>query len=104
MLNLFTGGKADHPMANPKEARRILDELPAQELKALEELSHWHESVSTAAGFKPAERLQLIGALDEAAQPRLRKLARLPRRNAPVALPGKPALDAGARVLARPQL
>jgi hypothetical protein len=76
MLNLFTGGKADHPMANPKEARRILDALPAQELKALDELSHWHESVSTAAGFKPAERLQLTGALDEAAQPRLRKLSR----------------------------
>jgi len=75
MLNLF-GGKADHPMANPKEARRVLDTLPAQELKALDELSHWHESVSTAAGFKPGDRLQLTGALDDAAQPRLRKLAR----------------------------
>jgi hypothetical protein len=76
MLSLFTGGKADHPMANPKEARRILEALPAQELKALDELAHWHESVSTAAGFKLADRLQLTGALDEAAQPRLRKLAR----------------------------
>jgi len=75
MLNLF-GGKADHPMANPKEARRILDTLPAQELKALDELAHWHESVSTAAGFKPGDRLQLAGALDDAAQSRLRKLAR----------------------------
>ena len=75
MLNLF-GGKADHPMANPKEARRILDALPAQEAKAVDELAHWHESVSTAAGFKPAERLQLTGALDDAAQPRLRKLSR----------------------------
>jgi hypothetical protein len=43
MMSLFGGGKADHPMANPKEARRILDALPAQELKALEELSQWHE-------------------------------------------------------------
>jgi hypothetical protein len=76
MLNLFGGGKADHPMANPKEARRILDTLPAQELKALEELAHWHESVSTSAGFKPGDRLQLTGALDDAAQPRLRKLTR----------------------------
>lgn len=73
MINLF-GGKADHPMANPKEARRILDALPAQEAKALEELANWHESVSTAAGFKPADRLQLTGSLDDAAQPRLRKL------------------------------
>jgi hypothetical protein len=75
MLKLF-GGKADHPLADPKEARRILDALPAQEAKALGELAHWHESVSTAEGFKPGERLQLSGALDEAAQPRLRKLAR----------------------------
>ena len=75
MISLF-GGKADHPMANAKEARRILDALPAQELKALDELAHWHDSASTAAGFKPGERLQLTGMLDEAAQPRLRKLAR----------------------------
>src|SRR5262245_44361488 len=75
MLNLF-GGKADHPMANPKEARRILDTLPAQELKALDELAHWHESASTATGFKPGDRLQLTSALDDAAQPRLRKLIR----------------------------
>lgn len=75
MIGLF-GGKSHHPMADPKEARRILDALPAQEQKALEELAHWHESVSTAPGFKPGDRLQLAGAIDEAAQPRLRKLAR----------------------------
>jgi len=75
MLNLF-GGKADHPMADPKEARRILEQLPPQELKALDELAHWHESVSLAEGFKPAERLQLLTAIDDAAQPRVRKVAR----------------------------
>ena len=36
MLKLFGGGGPDHPMADPKEARRILEALPAQELKALE--------------------------------------------------------------------
>jgi hypothetical protein len=75
MLKLFSG-KADHPMADPKEARRILEQLPAQELKALDELAHWHESVSLAAGFKAAERLQLLTAIDDAAQPRVRKVAR----------------------------
>src|SRR5260370_10315751 len=75
MLKLFSG-KADHPMADPKEARRILEQLPAQELKALGELAHWHESVSLAAGFKPAERLQLLTAVDDAAPPRLPKRAR----------------------------
>ncbi len=76
MLKLFGGGGPDHPMADPKEARRILDALPAQELKALEELAQWHESVSSAQGFKPADRMQLLAQVDDAAQPRVRKLAR----------------------------
>ena len=75
MLKLFGAG-ADHPMRNPKEARRILDALPADELKALEELAHWHESVSAAEGFNLPERAGLLLAIDEAAQPRVRKLTR----------------------------
>src|SRR5207302_787523 len=50
--------------------------LPAEDLKALEELAHWLESVSVAEGFKPAERAALVCAVDEAAAPRLRKVAR----------------------------
>ena len=75
MLKLFGGG-ADHPMANPKEARRILDALPAEDLKALEELAHWLESVSVVDGLKLPERAGLLYAIDDAAQPRLRKVAR----------------------------
>jgi len=76
-MRLFGGGKPDHPMADAKEARRLLDELPAQDpLKALEELAHWHESVSTAEGFRPDARIQALFAIDEAAQPRLRKITR----------------------------
>jgi len=63
-------------MADRKHARRILEELPAQNLKALEELAHWHESASAAEGFKAEERAQVLAMIDEAAQPRLRKLAR----------------------------
>ncbi len=37
---------------------------------------HWHESVSLAEGFKPVERLQLLTGIDDAAQPRVRKVAR----------------------------
>ena len=75
-MKLFGAGRPDHPMADPKAARRILEELPAQDLKALEELAHWHESASTAEGFKAEERAQRLGMIDEAAQARLRKLAR----------------------------
>lgn len=77
MLKLFGGGKADHPLADPKEAKRILDALPADDaFKALEELSHWLDSVSTVEGFKPLERIQTLLQVDDAAQPRLRRLAR----------------------------
>jgi hypothetical protein len=76
MLKLFGGGGPDHPLANPKEAKRLLEALPAQELKALEELAGWMESVGTAAGFRPAERAALLAQIDDAAAPRVRKLAR----------------------------
>jgi hypothetical protein len=76
MLKIFGGRAPDHPMADARDARRILEELPAQEAKALEELAHWHESVAAAEGFKPAQRFQLAVLIDEAAQPRVRKLAR----------------------------
>ena len=63
-------------MRNPKEAKRILEALPADDVKALEELSHWLESVSTVEGFKPPERAALLISVDDAAQPRQRKLSR----------------------------
>ena len=76
MLKIFGAGRPDHPMADPRAARRLLDELPAQDQKAVEELAHWHESVAAAEGFKPEQRFQLLALIDDAAQPRLKKLAR----------------------------
>jgi len=76
-MKLFGGGKPDHPMTDAKEARRILGELPAQDaVRALEELAHWHESLSLAEGFRPEERIELLLLVDDAAQPRVRKLTR----------------------------
>ena len=75
-MKLFGAGKPDHPMADRKEAARLLGELPAQDLKALEELAHWYDSLSTAEGFKPEERAQRLAMVDEAAQPRVRKLSK----------------------------
>jgi hypothetical protein len=75
-MKLFGAGKPDHPMADRKEAARLLGELPAQDLKAVEELAHWYESLGAAQGFKAEERAQRLAMVDEAAQPRLRKLSR----------------------------
>ncbi len=77
MLQLFRGGKPDHPMADLKEAKRILEEVPANDaFKALEELTGWLESVNAVPGFKPEYRAQLLLMLDEAAQVHARKLSR----------------------------
>jgi hypothetical protein len=75
MLKMFGGGGSDHPLADPKEAKRLLDALPVQDAKALEELAGWHEAVS-AAELKADVRIQRLLAIDDAAQARVRKLAR----------------------------
>ena len=76
-MKLFGDGKPDHPLADPKEAKRILDALPANDpAKAVDELMHWLESVSAAEGFKLEARVQLLFSLDDAAQLRLRKLSK----------------------------
>jgi hypothetical protein len=76
MIGIFGGGKPDHPLADPKEAKRLLDALPANDLvKALDELMHWVESVAATEGFRPEARVQLLFALDDAAQSRVRKLS-----------------------------
>ncbi len=77
MISLFGSKKPDHPMAELKEARKILEELPADDaFKCADELTHWLESVVAAEGFKAEYRAQLVQLLDETAQTHLRKLAR----------------------------
>jgi hypothetical protein len=76
MLNLF-GGKSDHPMADAKAARKVIEQIPAGDaIKALEDLGHWLESVCMPEGFRPDYRAQLVQMIDEAAQIHLRKLQR----------------------------
>ncbi|HEY6239417.1 MAG TPA: hypothetical protein VIW78_01115 [Burkholderiales bacterium] len=76
-MKLFGGDKSDHPLADAKEARKILDAIPAGDpFKALEDLNHWLESVRTWENFKPEHRAQTVQMVDEAAQAHLRKLQR----------------------------
>ena len=75
-MKLFGSSKPDHPLADPKEAKRLLDALPADDVKALDEIMHWIESVAAIEGFKPDARIQLLFTLDDAAQARVRKLSK----------------------------
>jgi hypothetical protein len=77
MLGIFKGPRSDHPLADLKEAKRLLEALPPGDaLRALEEIAHWLESVGAEASFKPETRAQLVQLLDEAGQAPARKLAR----------------------------
>jgi len=77
MISLFGSKKPDHPMADIKEARKLLEELPTGDaLKCADELGHWLESVMAEEGFKLDYRAQLVQLLDETAQTHLRKLVR----------------------------
>jgi hypothetical protein len=77
MLKLFGAGKSDHPLGDIKEARRIVAELPrADPAKALDEVTHWIESVRSEEAFRPDHRATVIQLLDEAAQDSLRRLSR----------------------------
>ena len=75
-MALFGGSKPDHPMADDKNAKTLIAELPANDaLKAVEEVTFWLDSITREEGFKVDYRFQLIDALDQAAKNHPRKLA-----------------------------
>lgn len=76
MLGIFSA-KSGHPLADAKEARRVIGELSGRDAaSALDEVSGWLESVATDEVLKLPERLALVFQLDEAAQLHARKLGR----------------------------
>ena len=76
-MKLFGSGKSDHPMADVRAARKIVDAIPSGDpFKALEDLNHWFESVRAWQGFTPDHRSQLVQLVDDAAQGHLRRLQR----------------------------
>jgi hypothetical protein len=76
MRRLFTS-KVDHPLADAKEVRRVLNELPALEAAAaLDSATAWLESLAATPEFPPEQRLDVVLQIDQAALPQSRKLAR----------------------------
>lgn len=73
---LFGAPKVDHPLADPRELRNILEELPADNaFKALDEIVGWLESLAEE-DLLPARLFEVVGQLDEAAQAHVRRLTR----------------------------
>ena len=76
MLGFFSN-KPTHPLADAREAKRILAEVANREpLSAVEDASAWLESLAAEDGFKLGQRLDLILRLDEAAAAQVRRLGR----------------------------
>jgi hypothetical protein len=79
MINLrrFLQKKPDHPMADVREARKAIAELPVDDpFKSLEEISFWLQSLYDLESAKSADRIAVAKLLDETAQPFQRALSR----------------------------
>lgn len=69
--------KTEHPLADARELRKVLAELPRDNaFRALDEIAGWLESMAGVAEF-PRDRLyEVVLQLEDAAQPHLKRLAR----------------------------
>lgn len=77
LSGLFSGPKVDHPLADAREMRRILAEIPADNaFRALDEVVGWLESLGTTENFPPDLLFEVVRQLDEAAQVHVRRLSR----------------------------
>jgi hypothetical protein len=76
MLGFFSA-KPDHPLADPKEARRIVAAIAAHEpAAALGEAAGWLESLAGIDGFPLALRLERANEIAAASLPQARRQAR----------------------------
>ncbi|MFA6920532.1 MAG: hypothetical protein WC216_01700 [Gallionella sp.] len=76
MLAKLFGKKSDHPMADVKRARALLNDLPKNDaFRSVTELTDWIESVTLCEEFRLGDQLQVLSLLDETARPFARKLA-----------------------------
>ncbi len=75
--NLLGGAKTDHPLADPRELKRALSELPGDNaFRALDEVAGWLESLQSAQDFPVDKLFEAVRLLDEAAQIHVRRLTR----------------------------
>jgi hypothetical protein len=75
MLGWFNANRVDHPLADARESRRIVADLPRDTFKAMGEIAFWLESINATPGFRLDRRFELTDQLDVAARSHLRKLA-----------------------------
>ncbi len=75
MLNWLKGDKVDHPLADAKHTKKVIDAFPAKDpWQTLEDANYWLDSINETEGFKLDKRFELIDALDAATRKAQEKL------------------------------
>lgn len=75
-ISAFFAPRSEHPLADPKEVKRIIAALPrTNPFKAVDELCGWLDSLHRADGLRINDYCNVVCQFDEAAQPHLRQLA-----------------------------
>lgn len=75
VLKWIVGNKVDHPLADPKQARALIAELPAHDyLKALDEITRWLQSLNETEGFKVDRLYEITDTLDTTGKNHQRRL------------------------------
>jgi hypothetical protein len=75
MLKWISRSKVDHPLADLKEARAVIDDIASYDcVRGLDEIARWLDSLSDAEGFKLERLFEVIDLFDCAARNHHRKL------------------------------
>ena len=75
MLKWIVGSKVDHPLADAKQARTLIAELPPNDsIKTLDEITRWLESLIDVEGLKLDRMFEIIELLDSTAKNPQRKI------------------------------
>ena len=75
MLKWLVGSKVDHPLADAKQARTLVSDLPANDsVRALDQITRWLEALADTEGLKPDRLFEIVELLDSAAKNHQKKL------------------------------
>lgn len=76
ILNLFSA-RSDHPLADPKEVKRVIAALPLDNpAKAVDEIAGWLDSLRQADDIRVDQFFDVLRQLDDSVQHALRRLAK----------------------------
>ena len=74
MLKWIVGAKVDHPLADAKQSRAAVSGLPADSVRALDQITRWLQPLKETEGLKADRLFEIVDLVDTAAKTHQRKL------------------------------